>query len=133
MRGPPDSGHGVAVSVAAVQMTEVSIGPTEKEVTVNTMFTKMVPRLHAPERGRITRFRHPDGLADSLRDASTWLWRIANSLDAYHGKPFSRRSARRTTATGVALCGGMLAGMGMMYLLDQDAGRRQHALVRDKM
>src|SRR5919202_2686818 len=36
-------------------------------------------------------------------------------------------------ATGVAMCGGMLAGMGMMYLMDRDAGRRHRALVRDKM
>jgi hypothetical protein len=97
------------------------------------MFEQMVPRLHAPVRGRITRFRQPDGLADSLRDASAWLWRIANSIDAYYGKPFSRRSARRREATGVVFCGGMLVGMGMTYLMDPDAGRRHRALLRDKM
>jgi hypothetical protein len=143
-------------------MTGVSVGPTDKEVTVNTMFEQMIPRLDAPVRGRITRVRHPDGLADSLRDASARFRRIAISIGAHYGKPvgsrsarrtramgvawlwriangigygmpISRRSARRTTATGVALCGGMLAGMGMMYLIDRVAGRRRRALLRDKM
>jgi BON domain len=145
-------------------MSGVRIGPTDKEVTVNTMFDQMGPRLHAPVWGRVTRLRHPDGLADSLRDASVllwrtansigthhgkpvsrrsarrttaigvaWLWRIANSIGARYGKPINRRSARRTTATGAAFCGGMLAGMGMMYLLDPVAGRRHRALLRDKM
>jgi BON domain len=131
---------------------------------VNTMFDQMGPRLHAPVRGRITRFRHPDGLADSLRDASAllWqipnsigthygkpvssrsarrrraigvalLWQIANSIGAHYGKPVSRRSARRTTVTGAAICGGMLAGMGMMYLMDRIADRRHRALLRDKI
>jgi len=149
-------------------MTEVRIGPTDKEVTVNTMFDQMGPRLHAPVRGRMTRLQHPDGLADSLRDANalllritnsigthygkpvsrrsarptramdvTLLWRkanrIANSIGAHYGKPVNRRSARRTTATGVALGGGMLTGMGMMYLMDRVADRRHRALLRDKM
>ena len=87
------------VSVAMGQMAGVSIGPTEKEVTVNTIFDQMGPRLHAPLRSsRITRVRHPDGLADSLRDASARLWRIANSIGAHYGKPANSRSARRTRA-----------------------------------
>jgi hypothetical protein len=146
-------------------MTGVRIGPTDKEVTVNTLFDQMMgPRLHAPVRGRMTRLRHPDDLADSLRDASAllWritnsigthdgkplsrrparrtramdvagLWRIANSIGARYGKPLSRRPARRTRATGVALCSGMLAGMGMMYLMDRVADRRHRALLRDKV
>jgi hypothetical protein len=116
----------------------------------------------------MTRVRHPDGLADSLRDANAllwritnsigthigthdgksgssrsarrtramdvaWLWRIANSIGARYGQPVGRRSARRTTATGVAFYGGMLAGMGMMYLMDPVAGRRHRALLRNKM
>jgi hypothetical protein len=112
----------------------------------------------------MTRLRHPDDLADSLRDASAllWritnsigthdgkplsrrparrtramdvagLWRIANSIGARYGKPLSRRPARRTRATGVALCSGMLAGMGMMYLMDRVADRRHRALLRDKV
>jgi hypothetical protein len=62
-----------------------------------------------------------------------WLWRIAHSIGTHYGKPVSRRSGRRTTATGVALCGGMLIGMAMMYLIDRVAGRRHRALLRDKM
>jgi hypothetical protein len=100
---------------------------------VNIRFGQTVPRLRAPIPGRITRIRHQDDLAASVRDASTWLWRIANSIDAYHGKPVRPRPARRTPATRVTLCGGMLAGMGMMYLMDRDAGRRHRALVRDQM
>jgi BON domain len=84
-------------------MAGVSIGPTDKEVTVNTMFDQMGPRLHAPVRGRMTRVRHPDGLADSLHDASALLWQIANSIGAHYGKPISSRSARRRRAIGVAL------------------------------
>jgi BON domain len=177
-------------------MTGVRIGPTDKEVTVNTLFDHMMgPRLHAPVRGRMTRLRHPDDLADSLRDASALLWRItnsigthdgkslsrrsarrtrtmdvarlgwiidsigarygkpissrstgrtrtmdvarlrriANSIGARYGRPVNRRSARPTTATGVALGGGMLAGMGMMYLMDRIADRRHRALLRDKI
>src|ERR671932_645623 len=114
-------------------MAGVSIGPTDKEVTVNAMFDQMGPRLHAPLQGRMTRVRHPDGLADSLRYASALLWQIANSIGAHYGKPVSRRSARRTMATGMALSGGMLAGMGMMYLMDRVADRRHRALLRDKM
>src|SRR5919199_1750580 len=105
-------------------MSGVRIGPTDKEVTVNTMFDQMGPRLHAPVRGRMARLRHPDGLADSLRDAGALRWRIANGISAHYGKPVRRRSARRTTATGLALCGGMLAGMGMTYLMDRVADRR---------
>jgi hypothetical protein len=154
--------------MAMGHMTGVRIGPTDKEVTVNTLFDHMMgPRLHAPVRGRMTRLRHPDDLADSLRDASALLWRITNSIGTHDGKPFSRRSARRTraldeallwrianiansigahygkpltrraarrtSATGVAFCGGMLAGMGMMYLMDRVADRRHRALLRDKM
>jgi hypothetical protein len=162
---------------------------------VNTKFDQMIPRRHTPVRGRITRFRHPDGLADSLRDAGAllWpitnnsigahygkplsrrsarrtramdvalLWRIANSIDARYGKPLSRRSMRRTMATGIAwlqriansidthnrqtvrfrsarrtttgaaLCGGMLAGMGMMFVIDWVADRRHRAFLRNKM
>ena len=99
---------------------------------MNIRFGQTVPRLRAPIPGRITRIRHQDDLADSLRDASTWLWRIANSIDAYHGKPVRPRPARRTPATRVTLCGGMLAGMGLMYVMDRDAGRRHRALVRDQ-
>src|SRR2546423_2381677 len=72
-RGPSESGQGVAVSMVMGHMTGVRIGPTDKEVTVNTMFDQMGPRLHAPIRGRMTRLRHPDGLADSLRDANALL------------------------------------------------------------
>jgi BON domain len=103
------------------------------EVTVNIRFGQTVPKLRVPIQGRITRFRHQDGLAESLRDASTWLWRMANSIDAYHGKPVSPRPARHAAPTRVTLCGGMLAGMGMMYLMDRDTGRRHRALVRDQM
>jgi hypothetical protein len=130
---------------------------------VNTKFEQMIPRRHAPVRGRITRFRRPDGLADSLRDADARLWRIANSIGAHYGKPASSRSMRRTTATGMAwlrriansisthygqtvrsrsarrtttgmaLCGGMLAGMGLMYVIDRFADRRHRAFLRNKM
>src|SRR5438128_415884 len=97
------------------------------------MFDRMVRLLRAPVGGRITRIQQRDGLADSLRDASDWFGRLANSVDAYYGKPISPRHARRKAATRVAWCGGMLAGLGVMYLMDRDAGRRHRALVRDQM
>lgn len=99
---------------------------------MNTMFNPMVPRLHAPIRGRISRIRYRDGLAGGLRDASDALWRIANSLDAFYGKPIRPRYGRRA-APGVAFCCGVLAGMGVMYLMDRDAGRRHRALMRDQL
>jgi hypothetical protein len=78
------------------------VGPTDKEVTVNTMFDQMGPRLHASVRGRGTHVRHADGLANSLRDANALLGRITNSIGTHYGKPVSSRSARRTRAMDVA-------------------------------
>src|SRR5919199_1168579 len=96
-------------------MAGVSIGPTDKEVTVNAMFDQMGPRLHAPVRGRMTRVRHPDGLADSLRYASALLWQIANSIGTHYGKPVSRRSVHRRKAIGMALLWQIAKSIGAHY------------------
>jgi hypothetical protein len=74
-----------------------------------------------------------DGLADGLRDTSARLWRLAEGIDTSTGRPITPRQARNTAAVPVALCSGLLAGMGVMYLLDRRASRRQRALLRDQM
>jgi BON domain len=91
------------------------VGPTDKEVTVNTMFDQMGPRLHASVQGRRTHVRHADSLADSLRDANALLGRITNSIGTHYGKSVSSRSARRTRAMDVALLWQIANSIGAHY------------------